>query len=144
VEQLRAARLTICAAHASSDAKDYRSMDYTKPTAILVGAELAGVSLRAIELSDEHIAIPMYGMVHSLNVSVATAIILFEAQRQRARAGMYDARRLPPEEYARILFEWLHPEVARWCRERGLPYPAVDERGDIVDFPARAGGGPPA
>ena len=69
------------AAHLSDEAVDYREVDYTKPTCILFGNEKEGVSQAAAELADAHIVIPMLGMVPSLNVSVATAVILFEAQR---------------------------------------------------------------
>jgi tRNA (guanosine-2'-O-)-methyltransferase len=45
-------------------------------------------------------------MIRSLNVSVATAVILFEAVRQRTLAGYYDGSKLPDEELARLLKEW--------------------------------------
>ncbi len=89
------------------EAQDYREVDYTRPTAILLGAEKWGVSEEALALADGAIRIPMLGMVQSLNVSVAAAVILFEAQGQRLRAGLYDRPRLPPELYARLLEDWL-------------------------------------
>jgi tRNA (guanosine-2'-O-)-methyltransferase len=74
----------------------------------------------------------MEGMGTSLNVSVAAALLLFEAQRQRRAAGLYDAPRLDPETYALTLFEWTWPEIAARCRKRGAPYPALNEEGEIV------------
>lgn len=80
---LREKGLRIYAAHDCPEAVDFRSIDYTQPTAIVVGAELDGISEEAVEGADGAIAIPMLGMTRSLNVSVATAVILYEAQRQR-------------------------------------------------------------
>nr|MBS0038534.1 RNA methyltransferase [Saprospiraceae bacterium] len=64
--------------------------DLSGSTAIVVGNEKVGVSPEAEELSDGNIHIPMQGMVQSLNVSVATSVILFEAMRQRLSKGLYD------------------------------------------------------
>ncbi len=63
--------------------KNYIEIDYKKPTAILVGSEDKGLSKQGLELSDERIKIPMQGKITSLNVSVATAVVLYEAVRQR-------------------------------------------------------------
>ena len=104
IAQLHQKNIKIYAAHLSDKAVDYRSLDYTKPTAILMGAEKHGVSNLAADLVDGHIIIPMFGMVESLNVSVATAVILFEAQRQRLAAGMYDRVSLDPETFERSYF----------------------------------------
>jgi tRNA (guanosine-2'-O-)-methyltransferase len=79
--------IQILATHLSEDAVDFREVDYTKPTAIIVGQEKTGISEKALEYADQNIIIPMQGMVQSLNVSVAAALILFEAQRQRELAG---------------------------------------------------------
>ncbi|MEI5604158.1 TrmH family RNA methyltransferase, partial [Streptomyces brasiliscabiei] len=70
----------ILATHLSPDAIDYRDNDYTKPTAIIVGQEKTGISPTALAHADKNIIIPMQGMAQSLNVSVAAALILFEAQ----------------------------------------------------------------
>lgn len=122
----------ILAAHVSLHAIDYREFDYTRPVAILLGAELEGLSPEALDQADAHAAIPMVGMVHSLNVSVASAVLLYEALRQRSAAGMYVRSRLPPEEFDRRLFEWAYPALARRLRQEGRPYPALDEEGRIV------------
>jgi tRNA (guanosine-2'-O-)-methyltransferase len=128
---LRAAKLRIVAAHASEGARDYRELDYTRPTAFVLGAELEGVSDQAQRLADVHVAIPMLGFAESLNVSVAAALLLFEAQRQRLAAGLYARSRLDPEVHARTLFEWAHPDVAAHCRRHGLAYPSMGEDGAI-------------
>lgn len=133
---LQAEGLAVYAAHLSPTAVDFRTVDYSAPCAILLGAERWGVSKRAAALADGHITVPMAGLVESLNVSVAAAVILFEAQRQRQVAGFYDQPRLTPEVYQRTLFEWLHPRIAEHCRTRGEPYPALDEAGDPIRSPS--------
>jgi len=106
-QHLREEGFQIYATALKEGARSYRQVDYTKPTAIVFGAEKWGVSEQALALADALIHIPMLGMVQSLNVSVAAAVILFEAQRQRLEAGLYDAPRLDPELYQQILEDWL-------------------------------------
>ncbi|MCP2015365.1 tRNA (guanosine-2'-O-)-methyltransferase [Deinococcus sp. HSC-46F16] len=132
VRELQGRGFQVLATHLSQRSVDYREPDYTRPTCVLLGAEKWGVSDEAAEAADANIVIPMFGMVQSLNVSVAAATILFEAQRQRLAAGMYDAPQLSPEELARLAFEWGYPDLAPGYRERGEPYPALDEDGQIV------------
>ena len=122
----------VCAAHLSERARPYREIDYTRPTAILLGAEKDGVSAAVAEQVDHHIIVPMVGMVESFNVSVAAAIILSEAHNQRRDAGHYDNPRLDPERYATTLFRWAHPKIAKMLDQRGEPYPALGEDGDIL------------
>jgi tRNA (guanosine-2'-O-)-methyltransferase len=129
---LRERGFQLVAAHPSGNARDYRELDYTVPTALVVGTELFGVSEAALALSDCQVKIPMRGMTQSLNVSVACAIVLFEAMRQREAAGLYGGRRLDPAVSERQRFEWLHPAVTLFCRERGLDYPELDEDGNVV------------
>jgi len=70
-------------------AKSFRDIDYTRPCAIVLGNEIGGASSTHLELADEVIMIPMMGLVQSLNVGAAAAVVLYEAQRQRAAVGMY-------------------------------------------------------
>lgn len=132
IPYLQARGFTVLAAHPSPDSTDFRQVDYTRPTAVVMGAELHGVSEEGQALADGHISVPMLGMVHSLNVSVATALILFEAARQREAAGMYDTSRVEPERFREILFEWSYPTLARSRREAGRPYPQLTEDGTIM------------
>ena len=127
LSSLRSQNMKLYAAHLSSSALDYRALDYTEPTCILFGNERSGVSERAAEAADAHIIVPMLGMVESLNVSVATAVILFEAQRQRLAAGKYDVSQLGPQALNARLFELLYPRAAKELKNQGLPYPVIDE-----------------
>ena len=121
--------------HLGVSARDYRDCDFTGPTAFVLGAEKWGLTDQARDLMDEALFIPMRGMVQSLNVSVATATLLFEALRQRQVAGLAPTQGegLKPEQYQQLLFEWSHPEVARWCREQERPYPALSEEGELME-----------
>ncbi len=132
IQTLRSQGMQIVATNLSDTAVDFREVDYTKPTAILMGQEKHGISAEALALADQDIIIPMVGMVQSLNVSVATALVLYEAQRQRECAGMYQGpSKIPKQERDRIMFEGGHPVFAKVCKQKGLPYPAIDEEGQI-------------
>lgn len=124
----------LLAAHLSDDAVDFRTIDFTRPTALVMGAELEGLNPETAQLVDQHVIIPMQGMVESLNVSVACAIMLYEAQRQRLAAGLYDQPRLPSEIYEKTLFEWCWPRVAELCQEQGRDYPPLNESGEFESF----------
>ena len=131
VSVLRGAGARIVAAHFSDAAIDYRDVDYRQPTAILFGNERSGVSARAAELADVHVTIPMLGMVRSLNVSVATAVILFEAQRQRREAGAYDRPALSARERNDRAVRWLYPQRAAAAEAAGVPLPWLDANGGL-------------
>jgi tRNA (guanosine-2'-O-)-methyltransferase len=125
--QLQSQEMQIYAAHLSKEAVDYRDVDYTKPTCILLGNEKAGVSEQAAAMADQHIIIPMLGMVESLNVSVATAVILFEAQRQRRAAGLYEHPQFSKAELNEQAYRLLYPKEAEKLKKLGLPYPQLSE-----------------
>ena len=65
------------------DSTEYYTQNYTTPTALVVGTEATGLSEKWRTESDKNIIIPMQGEIDSMNVSVAAAILLFEAKRQR-------------------------------------------------------------
>ncbi len=131
IQGFQAQGYQVLATHLSERSTDYRAPDYTRPTVVLLGAEKWGVSSGAAEAADANILIPMLGMVQSLNVSVAAATILFEAQRQRIEAGMYAEPQIVGETLERMVFEWLYPDLAAIYRERGEVYPQLDEEGMI-------------
>lgn len=130
-DHLRGEGFRLVAAHPAGAASGVREIDYTRPTAVVIGTELHGLGRQALELADETVRIPMMGMVRSLNVSVAAALVLYEARRQRAEAGMYDSPRLDAATFHHTLFEWAYPRIARRCREEGVPYPELGPGGEI-------------
>ncbi|MDC9719895.1 MAG: tRNA (guanosine(18)-2'-O)-methyltransferase TrmH [Gammaproteobacteria bacterium] len=126
--------MQVVCAHFSDQAVDFRELDYTQPTALVLGAEMHGVSPQAIAGADHQVVIPMLGMVHSFNVSVAAAVILLEAQRQRQLKGGYSYPQLIGMEYHQTLFRWCHPKIADFCHRHGFNYPAMGEDGGIVNL----------
>lgn len=134
VSHLKAQGMQILATNLSARAVDFREVDYTRPTCVLLGQEKTGITEEALALADQDIVIPMIGMVQSLNVSVASALILYEAQRQRQNAGLYrrDNSMLDEEEQQRLLFEGGYPVLANVAKRKGLPRPQIDEQGQVV------------
>ncbi len=132
--ELKQQGMQILATNLSATAVDFREIDYTKPTAIILGSEKTGISKEALAMADQDIIIPMVGMVQSLNVSVASALILYEAQRQRDLAGMYhrEVATLPAEYINNVLFERGHPVLAKVAKRKGLAQPKIDETGQII------------
>lgn len=120
------------AAHWSDRAISYRKADYRQPFALIMGAEKRGLSDTAIAAADEHLTIPMIGMVESYNVSAAAAIILQEAMHQRMCAGFYDRLQPLDEHYHKTLFRWAQPKMAAFCDRHGLAYPDLDDDGDMI------------
>lgn len=82
IEYLKESGLQIIACHEKTEKLIYDA-DYKKPTAIIMGSEENGISGEYLKRSDVQVKIPMNGNISSLNVSVATGIVLFEALHQR-------------------------------------------------------------
>lgn len=97
----------IIASSISSESKSIYEIDLTKKTAIVLGNEHRGVSDEAAQIADVKFQIPMLGMVQSLNVSVAAAITLYEAVRQRISAQMYPSKDKNEKELQSIIDAWL-------------------------------------
>lgn len=133
ISQIKSQGMQVLVTNLSEHAVDFREIDYTQPTCIMMGQEKKGISTKALELADQHIIIPMVGMVQSLNVSVASALILYEAQRQRQLAGMYDREDslLSAQEQQEWLFEGGYPVLAEVARRKGLPRPYINHQGQI-------------
>jgi len=128
LKTLKAAGFRCVAAHCSEHAVDFRSIDYTQPTAVVLGTEKFGVSTEALELCDAEIIIPMVGMTQSLNVSVANALILYEAQRQRAEAGMYQPRSTEASPWRDLIQHWIARDLAR--RKTAVGQPSISPEPD--------------
>ena len=117
--------------HLEERAVSFREIDYTKPTLLVMGNEKEGVSPEVIAEATDVIVIPMQGMVQSLNVSVATALILYEAQRQLENAGCYDKPQITLEKREEIKAAWVYRDtIAR--RSKGQI--ALEFREEIIDF----------
>jgi TrmH family RNA methyltransferase len=82
IEWLKKKSIRIIATHLKAS-KPYFQIDYTLPSAIVMGTEATGITKTWIEAADDSIIIPMRGVADSLNVSTATSILVFEACRQR-------------------------------------------------------------
>ncbi|MCU0454231.1 MAG: RNA methyltransferase [Bacteroidetes bacterium] len=109
-DRLRAEGFAVYATRLDPTARSLYDLDLTKPTAFVFGNEHRGVSDEAAERSDGSVMIPMMGMIQSLNVSVACAVSLFEAARQRIIAGAYDAPNMSQDELDRLLKVWAMKE----------------------------------
>jgi tRNA (guanosine-2'-O-)-methyltransferase len=109
-EELRSRGFSIYATEISERSRDLHEIDLTRPLAIVFGNEKRGCSAEAVEQADGSVMIPMMGMVRSLNISVACAVTLYEAMRQRRHAGAYNHSKLPPEEREERLRDWLQRE----------------------------------
>lgn len=106
-KNLKEKGFVIYATFVNPEAKSIYEIDWLQPSAIIMGNEHAGVSSEALEIADEAIYIPQFGMIQSLNVSVAAAVILYEALRQRLQAEYYDTRRLSPEKFDKLFHAWI-------------------------------------
>ena len=104
---LHADGFKIYASALNDNSKNLYDLDLTGKTAIVLGNEHRGVSEEAAEAADETFMIPMYGMVQSLNVSVAAAVILYEALRQRLSRGMYEKSLSGREDLTEKTENWL-------------------------------------
>lgn len=83
IKQLKESGLMIVGA-TEKGSKNYTTFDYTVPTAIVMGAEDTGISNENLRECDYLAAIPMFGQINSLNVSVAAGILIYEVVRQRS------------------------------------------------------------
>ena len=108
VDALHQRGFTLYSTQLSQNALSIHEVDWTKPSAIVLGNENRGVSQHLAEMADHNIMIPMFGMVQCLNVSVATAIILFEACRQRLAAGKYPNGELGAAWIDGTIESWVH------------------------------------
>lgn len=98
----------ILATRLGEQSESLYALDLTQPTALLFGNEDEGISAEALSMADGNFLIPQAGFAESLNISVACAVSLFEARRQRAEKGFYDHHPKFSEPEQELLFQ-------RWC-----------------------------
>lgn len=103
---LRKRYSSILTTHLSDDAVSLYQLDFTKSIALVFGNEHNGVSDEIRALADGNFVIPQAGIIQSLNISVACAVSLYEAFRQKSLAGHYDQRKLNDAKYNELLSEW--------------------------------------
>lgn len=97
----------IYATHLGVKSSSLYELDLTQRVALVFGNEHAGVTEDCLKYCDGNFIIPQVGMVQSLNISVACAITLYEAFRQRRHAGFYDgAPQLPEGEWNGLAGKW--------------------------------------
>lgn len=96
----------ILSTHLGKEALSLYEIDLTQPTALLFGNEVKGLSEEICEFATANYLIPQLGMIQSLNISVACAISLYEAYRQKEIAGHYKESTLPQQIYDQTLATW--------------------------------------
>jgi tRNA (guanosine-2'-O-)-methyltransferase len=103
---LRKKYSTILTTHLSADAVSLYQLDLTRSVALVFGNEHSGVSEEMIQLADGNFIIPQVGMIRSLNISVACAVSLYEAFRQKEAKGHYKKQKLPSGDYSTLFNQW--------------------------------------
>ena len=96
----------ILTTHLSSDAIGLHAIDMTEPIALVFGNEHSGVSDEIRALADGNFIIPQVGIIQSLNISVACAVTLYEAFRQKNLAGHYNRDNMDHVMKQELLKEW--------------------------------------
>jgi tRNA (guanosine-2'-O-)-methyltransferase len=104
---LRAENIKIFTTHMAKDSVSLYELNLTQPVALVFGNEHAGVSDEAVRLADGNFLIPQVGMIQSLNISVAAAVTLYEAYRQKMMAGHYEKPKLQGKEFIELHDEYL-------------------------------------
>ena len=110
--ELRKTYTKIYTTHLSSDAVGLYQLNLTEPVALVFGNEHSGVSDEIISMADGNFIIPQVGIIRSLNISVACAVTLYEAFRQKTNAGHYDQPKLEGSHLATLRNEWGFLETA--------------------------------
>lgn len=105
-EELRKRYKRIYTTHLSNDAVGLYELNLTEPVALIFGNEHSGVSDEIIARADGNFLIPQVGIIKSLNISVACAVTLYEAYRQKNNAGHYDHVKLEAERLNSLKDEW--------------------------------------
>lgn len=104
--ELRKRYAKILTTHLSSDAVSLHEIDFTESIALVFGNEHAGVSDEIRAMADGNFIIPQVGIIQSLNISVACAVTLYEAMRQKKIAGHFVQQKLKGEVLDNLLQEW--------------------------------------
>lgn len=111
IAEIRKKHQTILASSLQTGAAGLFEIDFTKSLALVFGNENTGISKDLQQVCDGSFVIPQVGMIRSLNISVACAVTIYEAYRQKELAGHYKEQSLPAKEGADILTGWGLDEV---------------------------------
>ena len=103
---LRKRYSSILTTYLGNDSIGLHQLDLTKSIALVFGNEHSGVSDEIRQLADGNFVIPQAGIIRSLNISVACAVTLYEAYRQKILAGHYEHKKLDDARYNELLKEW--------------------------------------
>ncbi len=103
---LRSRYSRILTTHLDSEAVSLHAIDFTASIALVFGNEHSGVSDEIRAMADGNFIIPQVGIIKSLNISVACAVTLYEALRQKTAKGQYAQRSLSPDRYFGLYKEW--------------------------------------
>lgn len=104
--ELRTKFEVILTTHLSAKAIDLYSIDFTQSIALVFGNEHSGVSDEANDLADGNFIIPQMGIIQSLNISVACAVSIYEAYRQKTKAGHYQKSSMPEPQMRELRKQW--------------------------------------
>lgn len=104
--ELRKRYSKILTTHLSSDAVSLHEINFSESIALMFGNEHSGVSDEIRAMADGNFIIPQMGIIKSLNISVACAVTLYEAMRQKQIAGHYRQTKLGQEQFNLLLDEW--------------------------------------
>ncbi|CAN5366450.1 tRNA (guanosine(18)-2'-O)-methyltransferase TrmH [soil metagenome] len=104
--ELRKRYKKIYTTHLSSDAVGLHELNLTEPVALIFGNEHSGVSDEIVEMADGNFIIPQVGIIKSLNISVACAVTLYEAFRQKQNAGHYAQPKIVGENLVTLKDGW--------------------------------------
>src|SRR6185503_3300784 len=108
--ELRKKYSKILTTHLSSDAVNLYEINFTERLALVFGNEHSGVSEEIRKLADGNFKIPQMGIIRSLNISVACAVTLYEAYRQKSLAGHFEKSRLGGEVLKDLMDKWGYQE----------------------------------
>jgi tRNA (guanosine-2'-O-)-methyltransferase len=105
-KELKEKKFKILSTHLSADSSELYELNLCEKVALVFGNEHRGVSEEMLKLSDGNFKIPQVGMLQSLNISVACAVSLYEAFRQREKEGLYSSQQLTQAEAGELLEKW--------------------------------------
>jgi tRNA (guanosine-2'-O-)-methyltransferase len=106
--------------HLSTNAVGLYELNLTKKVALVFGNEHDGCSEEIIALADGNFIIPQVGMIKSLNISVACAVSVYEAFRQKNNAGHYDKMQLDNEIVNALMVKWDVPKFEKRLEAKAM------------------------